>query len=328
MPPRTRPFALGAIALATLAGLAALITAACGGSGTADGPEIVVRLVTPAGPTATPTLLPGETAEPLVPPELIISTLEVYQAGAILVSVTGDVSGGQVSFLNKNFPLSRGSQSQFTFIPIDIEDPPGSHQLTAFVNLRNGTKGTLTETINIFATDWTVEFLEFEPDQEALLDPAVSAAELEMLQGVYRLVTPIKLWDGLWQIPVQGGLTSRFGEQRSYAGEEPSGHHTGTDISALEGTPVIATNNGRVVLARELQVRGNMVIIDHGGGLYSGYAHLATIEVAEGQEVAAGDQIATVGNTGLSTGSHLHWEMAIHGVLVDSLRFTDGTNGF
>ncbi len=317
-----------ATVFAAVAGMAALVLSACGGGGDSGEPEIVVRLVTPAGPTATPTLLPGETVEPLVPPELLISTLEVYQAGSILVSVTGDVSGGQVTFLGKNFPLSRGSQSQFTFIPIDIEDRPGTYPLTAYVNLRNGTKGTLSDDVTILANEWTVDYLEFDPEQEALLDPAVSEAEVEMLRGIYRLVTPIKLWEGLWQLPVQGGLTSRFGEQRSYNGEEPSGHHTGTDLSALEGTPVIATNNGRVVLARELQVRGNMVIIDHGGGLYSGYAHLATIDVAEGQEVVGGDQIATVGNTGLSTGAHLHWEMAIHGVLVDALRFTDGTNGF
>ena len=313
---------------AAMAGVAMLLLAACDGGSDNEGPAVVVRLVTPAGPTATPTLLPGETAEPLIPPELVISTLQVYQAGAILVSVTGDVSGGQVNFLNKNFPLSRGSQSQYTFIPIDTDDPPGSYPLTAYVNLRNGTKGTLTETISILANEWTVDYLEFTPEQQNLLDPAVSAAELEMLQGMYRLVTPLKLWDGLWQIPVQGGLTSRFGEQRSYNGEEPSGHHGGTDISALEGTPVIASNNGKVVMARELQVRGNMVIIDHGGGLYSGYAHLATIAVSEGQDVVAGEQIATVGNTGLSTGAHLHWEIAIHGVLVDALRFTDGSNGF
>ncbi len=89
-----------------------------------------------------------------------------------------------------------------------------------------------------------------------------------------------------------------------------------------------ATNRGRVVLAQQLQVRGNMVIIDHGGGLYSGYAHLSSFNVSEGQMVEAGDIVGMSGNTGLSTGPHLHWEMAIDGVWLDALRFTDGTNGF
>jgi murein DD-endopeptidase MepM/ murein hydrolase activator NlpD len=77
-----------------------------------------------------------------------------------------------------------------------------------------------------------------------------------------------------------------------------------------------------------MKVRGNVVVIDHGGGLYSGYAHLNEILVAEGDAVEAGQQIATVGNTGLSTGAHLHWEVASNGILLDGVRFTDGTNGF
>lgn len=304
------------------------LAAACGGSGKASGPQVVVRLVTPAGPTATPTLLPGQTVEPLIPPELVTSTLEVYQGGAILVSVTGDVAGGQVTFLGKRYPLSKGTQSQYTFVPIDTADPPGEQPLSVDVTLANGTKGTLRETVTVLPNEWTVDYLEFTPELEGLLDPAVSDAEVEMLAGIYRRVTPERLWDSTWHLPVDGGLTSRFGEQRSVNGSEPSGHHAGTDISALEGTPVLATNSGRVVLARQLQVRGNMVVIDHGGGLYSGYAHLSEILVSEGQDVAAGEQIALVGNTGLSTGAHLHWEMGIHGVVVDALRFIDGTNGF
>ncbi len=319
---------VGAVLFAVMASLAMTLAAACGSDGEAKTPEIIVRLVTPAGPTATPTLLPGQTVEPLVPPELVISTLDVYQAGAVLVSVTGDISGGQATFLGKRYPLSQGAQSQFTFLPIDTDAPAGPQPLTVDVSLKNGTRGTLRETITILPAEWTVDYLEFTGEQQALLDPSVTAAELEMLQELYRRVTPDKLWDGLWQMPVQGGLTSRFGEQRSINGGVPAGHHGGTDISALEGTPVYATNNGRVVMARELQVRGNMVIIDHGGGLYSGYAHLSAITVSEGQDVVAGEEIALVGNTGLSTGAHLHWEIAIHGVLVDALRFTDGTNGF
>jgi murein DD-endopeptidase MepM/ murein hydrolase activator NlpD len=62
--------------------------------------------------------------------------------------------------------------------------------------------------------------------------------------------------------------------------------------------------------------------------LFSGYAHLSELSVAEGQLVGQGDRVGLVGSTGLSTGAHLHWEMATGGVLVDALRFTDGTNGF
>ena len=104
-----------------------------------------------------------------------------------------------------------------------------------------------------------------------------------------------------------------------------------TDFTGATGTwyyQVRATNAGRVVMARHLEIRGNMVIVDHGGGLFSGYAHLSAITVQEGQAVQAGDLIGLVGNTGLSTGAHLHWEMSAAGVLVDAVRFADGSNGF
>jgi murein DD-endopeptidase MepM/ murein hydrolase activator NlpD len=123
-------------------------------------------------------------------------------------------------------------------------------------------------------------------------------------------------------------VTARYGEQRSINGSVPSGHHGGTDFGAEEGTQVRSTNSGRVVLARELKVRGFMVVIDHGGGVYSGYSHLSAIHVAELQEVEAGQHIADVGTTGLSTGAHLHWEMASQGIFLDALRFIDGSNGY
>ncbi len=328
MPGRRRnPLSL-AVLVALLAGAAFALFGACGGGD--GGPhDVVVRLATPSGPTATPTLLPGETVAALEPPELVLSTFEVYQAGAVLVSVTGDIRGGQVTFLGRKFPLTPGSQSQYTFVPVDTEDPPGEHVLKVDVTLPTGTKGTLQETITVLATEWTTDYLEFTPEQVTeLLDPAVVAEEAATLKSVYTKVTPEKLWDGFWQLPVAGALTARYGEQRSINGSEPAGHHGGTDFGAPEGAPVTATNSGRVVLARQMKVRGNMVVIDHGGGLYSGYGHLSAIEVAEGDVVEAGQQIGLVGNTGLSTGAHLHWEMASNGILLDAVRFTDGTNGF
>jgi murein DD-endopeptidase MepM/ murein hydrolase activator NlpD len=78
-----------------------------------------------------------------------------------------------------------------------------------------------------------------------------------------------------------------------------------------------------VVLADQLVVRGNALMIDHGWGLLTGYWHLSTIEVAVGQRVERGDLIGRIGNTGLSTGSHLHWEVWANGVNVNPLQWLD-----
>ncbi|NJD65656.1 MAG: hypothetical protein FIB00_10500, partial [Chloroflexi bacterium] len=253
--PRSSPLSL-ALLVVVLAGAVLFVSGACGGGGGSS--EVTVRLVTPAGPTATPTLLPGETVTALEPPELVLSTFEVYQAGTVLVSVTGDIRGGLVTFLGRIFPLSPVSQCQYSFVPVDSEDPPGEYVMKVDVTLPTGTKGTLQETITVLATEWTTEYLEFTPEQVTeYLDPAVIAEEEATLKSLYTRVTPEKLWDGFWQLPVAGGLTSRYGEQRSINGSEPSGHHGGTDFGALEGTPVTATNSGKVVLARQMKVHGN-----------------------------------------------------------------------
>jgi murein DD-endopeptidase MepM/ murein hydrolase activator NlpD len=305
-----------------------VFTVSCGG-GSSESPGIQVQLVTPVSRTATPTMEPGASPTPLVPPELVLSTLEVYQAGAVLVSVTGDISGGSATFLGRDFTLSQGAQSMYAFVGVAAEDPVGPQALKVAVTLKNGSRATLEATIGVLATEWTVDSLDFTEDQTTqLLDPKVVADELALITAVYSEVSPEKLWDAAWQLPVTGAVTARYGEQRSINGGPLSEHHGGTDLGAEEGTPVLATNGGRVVLARQLKVRGNMIIIDHGGGVFSGYGHLSAIHVREGQAVAAGEEIGAVGNTGLSTGAHLHWEMASQGVFLDALRFTDGSNGF
>ena len=320
---------LGAV-LVPVSLVAAVFGACAGGSDASSG--VVVKVVTPSGAVAGTSgqAKPGATATgtPQPPPELMLSTQQVYQAGAVLVSVTGPVSGGSVTFINRKYPLTQGSQSMYTFVGVDTDDPVGPQLLKVEFTQPNGGKGTLSETVTVQQTQWTVDSLQFDATTSALLNPDIVNAELAQIRVIYSKVTPEKYWSGGWLIPVDGPLTARYGEQRSINGGAPSGHHGGTDLGVPAGTPVQATNAGRVVLARQMQVRGNMVIIDHGGGLYSGYAHMTSFNVAEGQMVAHGESIGLSGNTGLSTGAHLHWEMAIDGVLLDGLRFTDGTNGF
>jgi murein DD-endopeptidase MepM/ murein hydrolase activator NlpD len=85
---------------------------------------------------------------------------------------------------------------------------------------------------------------------------------------------------------------------------------------------VYAPADGIVALAEPLTVRGNAIFIDHGWGVYSGLYHLSKIEVKVGQFVKQGQIIARVGNTGLSTGPHLHWDVRVRGLNVDPLQWT------
>jgi murein DD-endopeptidase MepM/ murein hydrolase activator NlpD len=311
------PAVLGAGYLPLLAGCSA-----------AADDNVKVRVVTPAG-GANPGGPPGATSTPFATPEILLSTSNVYEAGAVLVSVTGPVTSGALNFLKRPYTLTKGAQSMYAFVGVDADDPPGKYPLTVSYVLPNGSKGALAdEEITILKTNWTVDSVIVGASLSALLDPAVGDAETNQLKTIYSQYTPEKYWKVGWIQPVEGTITTRFGEQRSYNGSPPAGHHGGTDIGADFGVPVTATNNGRVVMARQLRLRGNMVVIDHGGGLFSGYAHMSSFAAAEGQMVSQGDVIGYVGSTGLSTGSHLHWEIAANGISLDALRFLDGSNGF
>ena len=140
-----------------------------------------------------------------------------------------------------------------------------------------------------------------------------------MRESVQRVRSPERLWDGYFREPTQGVLTSTFGLLRSYNGADPTDYHSGLDFAAPRGTDVVAANAGIVAWTGETERRGRGVIIDHGHGVFSSYWHLAVVDATPGTPVAPGTIIGRVGNTGLSTGSHLHWEITVYGVPVDPL---------
>jgi murein DD-endopeptidase MepM/ murein hydrolase activator NlpD len=171
------------------------------------------------------------------------------------------------------------------------------------------------------------EFQEIVVSQEKadVLTPDVVVAEREHVVSIWSQVSPDLLWREVFQRPisVDYATTSPFGTRRTYSVADIGNFHAGQDFGAPEGTLILAPAPGVVVLAEPLAVRGNAVILDHGQGVFSGYWHMSEINVALGMQVAVGDVLGLTGNTGLSTGAHLHWELRIDGVAVDPLQFLD-----
>jgi murein DD-endopeptidase MepM/ murein hydrolase activator NlpD len=130
--------------------------------------------------------------------------------------------------------------------------------------------------------------------------------EREKLSRVYANRDALRTEDGPFVRPVPGEPTSIFGTRRIFNGK-PRSPHPGLDLRAAEGTEVRASGPGKVVIAQDLYYSGNIVILDHGGGLFTLYAHLSELRVAEGDAIAAGQTIGLSGSTGRVTGPHLHW---------------------
>jgi len=117
-----------------------------------------------------------------------------------------------------------------------------------------------------------------------------------------------------------GRITSNFGYRRDPFSRRVR-HHDGVDISAKKGTPVRATASGVVVKAEYISEYGNSVLIDHGDGICTMYAHLSEIGVSRGAKVSRGDAIGCVGSTGRSTGNHLHYEVHVNGHNVNPSKY-------
>ncbi len=144
------------------------------------------------------------------------------------------------------------------------------------------------------------------------------AREFEEQQAIFASASSDRLWRGPWAVPVPGRATSAFGSRSVFNGQ-PRDPHSGADFRASEGTPVVAPNGGRVVLAGDTYYSGGSVILDHGWGLYSYFAHLSKILVNTGDLMESGQTLGLAGATGRVTGPHLHWTLRMNGARVDPL---------
>lgn len=159
-----------------------------------------------------------------------------------------------------------------------------------------------------------------QDEYERLL--AVSEQIAAMLRNMEQNGTvaeaPVVTNSYIW--PCNGVITSPFG-WRTHPIFGTTKYHSGLDIGVDYGTPILATNSGTVIYSGWLGGYGNAVMIDHGGGLVSLYAHNDSLNVYEGQYVNRGTCIAYAGSTGYSTGPHCHFEMRLHGEVVDPMGY-------
>jgi murein DD-endopeptidase MepM/ murein hydrolase activator NlpD len=208
--------------------------------------------------------------------------------------------------------LGFGPTADATTVPVIVEgrDPAGN-------------RAEVREPVQVAQEQFPRDAVQVDQSLASLLESDIRADEDRKLAEYYSKVTQPKLWEGRFLMPVTGEIITQFGELRSYNGGPVVAHHGGADIAAGQGRNVVAPARGKVVAIETVQLRGNIVILDHGLGVFTTYAHLASVDVQMGQTVERGQPFAKVGSTGLSTGPHLHWELWVRGANVNPLEWME-----
>ena len=175
----------------------------------------------------------------------------------------------------------------------------------------------LNYSFDVGKTKWDVQNIKGVPPRKVTpSDSDLAAIELErkVVRASLKAINDNTAWLSGFIMPIEGRISGKFGGQR-IMNKVPKNPHQGMDIAAKEGTPIKASADGEVVLAYpDLFYSGNVVVIDHGFGLQTIYAHMKDMKVTKGQKVSQGDIIGTVGMTGRATGPHLHWGASLRNV--------------
>ena len=238
--------------------------------------------------------------------------------GGIAVTPTRSnaVSG---KYRDQRILLSRFEGRQYAIIGIPLDTEPGPQQFS--VTGADGAESLL---------QFEVVHKQYRERNLTITNERQVNPNAEDMERINRESVEIRQAFSTWSesldpdfamnLPVDGVRSSSFGS-RSFFNGQPRNPHSGMDIAAPEGTPILAPAPGVILTTGNYFFNGNTIIMDHGHGLISLYCHMNTIDVEPGAEIAAGAQIGRVGSTGRVTGPHLHWSVNLNNVRVDPALF-------
>lgn len=253
--------------------------------------------------------------------KVTVTPSAVRQGDVALILVTGTVSAPQMdgSLAGRPlffFPYADGHAA---LIGIDLEARPGKTPWRLGFVDATGAPRKAAGAITVKARKFPVQRLRLPKSLVDLSsdDERRANTEAARLRALFDTIGPERLWRGRFTKPVASDAKAEgFGSRRIINGK-PRSPHSGADFSAPAGTPVVASNRGRVALVVEFFFGGRLVALDHGEGLYTLYMHLERADVAEGALVERGSIIGAVGSTGRATGPHLHWAAQLRRARID-----------
>ena len=224
------------------------------------------------------------------------------QGDVVDATATGPVTA--LSCFGKRWPVKQTADGHWHgWVGVDLKQRPGTYDL-----IWSTPAGKVRDKLHVDKGSFRISRITVEKKMAVFDAPTLARIrkEIRKLKATYTVRVDAKPAIAMRQWPVHGIESTPFGAQRFVNGE-PRAPHSGIDIAAPEGTPVIAPLAGRVLLFASMYLNGNTIVIGHGNGLISVYSHLGSTPLKEGDWVRAGERIGKVGMTGRATGPHLHW---------------------
>jgi len=262
---------------------------------------------------------------------LLLLIITIVQLFALTIT-KGEV---HIFEFDEKIPKSIGFDGAFT-LPI-IDHPSGKYIAILPINYKSDSKtatltmlydeGTKRIEVQVVDGDYKKETLQVAPSKVSPPKEQRSRIqkEYEEAMKIYRTNTPQRYWEQPFILPLQSTITSHYGNARIFNNSLQS-FHSGVDFRAAIGTPVVATNDGVVVISQDRYFAGGSIVIDHGYGIYSIYYHLSQMDKKVGETVKRGEVIGLSGDSGRVTGPHLHFGITVLGYAINPLDFINKIN--
>lgn len=322
-----------AIAPATATAATAPLVTAPTVTATPPATEPAAGVTAPPEATEPPEPTPDATSEPTpvttpestpIPLLIDLRPAQVGNGETMLVWVHAPgADAATLEFAGASYSLLQAGEVFWGLVGIPTGEAPGSRTLAVTTRSTTGDAMQTAQTeYEVVAVERPVDYVTLTVEQASVLTAEASERERELRALQFAQFDRSARWTTFFRRPVDGPITTAFGSGRSYNGGPVGSQHTGTDFAGGLGVAVLAAAPGRVAWVGEMPIRGNAVIIDHGGGVKTGYHHLDSISVEVDDVVEAGQQLGEMGESGLATGPHLHWEVTVWGVNVDPIAWT------
>ncbi len=237
-----------------------------------------------------------------------LSSYEVKQGELFIIEFPKE-KNYEFSFKNSHIKIKSfiDGNSKKAFVPVHYSTPTGVYTLKIVENEKEISK----KLIRVIDGNFKKSYITVNNEMKKKRSSKNMKTMTNQTSEAKKNPSPSKLWEGNFIFPSESQkISSPFGAMR-FVNNKVSGYHSGIDFPVAIGTPLVASNSGRVVLAKRLVTTGNTIIIDHGMNVFSAYAHMSQLNVKEGDMVKKGQNIGKSGNTGFTTGPHLHFTISI-----------------